>query len=147
MKRCLLLLACCILFFTSCKKIQEKKIINGTWEVMKVELNHTDENAMEVFLSDYISNSTCCHYIVDFRDGDSCTSTYYRNDSLIYTVTGEWHMVKFNRVYVNLDVYVNAELEVNRHSKTYYTLSSEKNKVAIFGGNETPTKLEIKRID
>lgn len=136
-----------ITFFASCKKIQENKIINGTWEVMKVELNHTDPNAMEVFLPGYVSNSTCCHYIVDFKDDNTCSGTYYRNDSIVYTKTGEWHMVEFNLVYVKLDEYVDANLDVNRHSKTYYSLSSETNKVAIFGGNETPTKLEIKRVD
>jgi hypothetical protein len=56
-------------------------------------------------------------------------------------------MVDFNLVYVNLDLYVNAELDINRRSKTYYTLSSEKNKIAVFSGQETPTRLEIKRID
>ncbi len=142
-----LFLSYCIFHFTSCEKIQERKIINGTWEVIKVELNHTDANAMELFLQDYVSNAECCHYMVDFRDDNTCSSTYYRNDSLIYTKEGEWHMVDFNLVYVNLDEYVNAELDVNRHSKTYYTLSSEINKVAVFGGRETPTRLEIKRVD
>ncbi|MDZ4844990.1 MAG: hypothetical protein SH857_05505 [Chitinophagales bacterium] len=133
--------------FSSCEKIQENKIIKGTWEVTKVELNHNDFNAMEVFLNDYVSNSTCCQYIVDFKDDNTCTGTYTRNDSIIYSVTGEWEMRDFNLVYVNLDSYVNAELDVNRHSKKYYTLESETNKVAIFGGSETPAKLEIKRID
>ncbi len=133
--------------FSSCEKIQENKIINGTWEVTKVELNNGDANAMEVFLNNYVSNSSCCKYIVDFKDDNTCSGTYTRDDSLIYTVTGEWEMRDFNLVYVNLDRYVNAELDVNRHSKKYYTLESETNKVAIFGGNETPTKLEIKRID
>lgn len=133
--------------FSSCEKIQENKIISGTWEVTKVELNNGDANAMEVFLNDYVSNSSCCKYIVDFKDDNTCTGTYTRNDSTIYSITGEWEMRDFNLVYVNLDMYVNAELDVNRHSKKYYTLESATNKVAIFGGNETPTKLEIKRID
>jgi hypothetical protein len=145
--KALLTILCLSLVFISCQKIQERKIINGKWEVIKVELNHTDDNVMEIFLQDYVSNSTCCHYMVDFRDDNTCSSTYYRNDSLIYTVEGEWKMVDFNLVYVNLDQYVNAELDVDRHSKTYYTLSSETNKVAVFGGAETPTRLEIKKLD
>ena len=137
----------CFAGLSSCVKIQENKILNGTWEVMKVELNHTDANAMEVFLHNYISNAQCCHYIVDFRDDNTCSGTYYSNDTIVYTVEGEWHMVEFNLVYVNLDKYVNAELDVNRHSKTYYTLNSEINKIAIFSNNEYPTRLEIKRLD
>ena len=133
--------------FASCEKIQEKKIINGTWEVTKVELNNNDFNAMEIFLQEYVSNSSCCKYIVDFKDDNTCSGTYTRNDSVIYSVEGEWEMRDFNLVYVNLDRYVNAELNVDRHSKKYYTLESATNKVAIFGGSETPTKLKIKRID
>lgn len=142
-----LLLLPSVLFFSSCEKIQENKILKGTWEVMKVELNHGDANAMEAFLHGYVSNSSCCHYIVDFNDDNTCSGTYYRNDSLIYTVTGEWDMRDFNLVYVNLDRYVNTELNVNRHSKTYYTLESDTNHVAIFGGNKTPTSLKIKKIN
>lgn len=145
--RLILIVILLSLFFSSCEKIQENKIISGTWEVTKVELNNGDVNAMEVFLHDYVSNSSCCQYIVDFKDDNTCSATYFNNDTIVYTVSGEWEMRDFNLVYVNLDLYVNAELDVNRHSKKYYTLESETNKVAIFGGDETPTKLNIKRID
>lgn len=134
-----------ILFF-SCKKIQEKRIINGTWKVANVELNHANINVMEVFLDGYKSNSKCCSYIVDFRDDNTCTGTYYRNDSLVYTVKGEWVLKKFNLIYVNLDSYVNADLAVDRHSRNYYTLETEENMVAALG-QVLPTKLEIKRLD
>lgn len=142
---CSLIIVCCALF--SCEKIQEKKIINGTWEVTKVEMNHGDANAMEVFLRNYVSNSSCCQYIVDFKDDNTCSGTYYHNDTVVYSVNGEWEMRDFNLVYVNLDLYVNTDLIVNRHSKTYYTLESDTNHVAIFGGNKTPTALKIKRLD
>jgi len=130
----------------SCKRIQENKIIKGTWEVVKVELDHGDINAMEIFLQGYKSNAKCCHYIVNFRDGNLCSGTYYRNDSLIYTVEGEWEMKEFNLVYVNLDTYVNADLDVNRHSKTYYTLDTEENNIDVLN-QVLPTTLEIKRIN
>jgi len=131
----------------SCKKIQERRILNGTWEVIKVELNNNDSNVMEIFLSGYKTNSECCHYIVDFRDDGSCSGTYQRNDTVIYTVEGIWELKEFNLVFVNLDKYVNADLDVNRHSRTYYSLTSEENKVAVLGNAVLPTKLEIKRID
>ena len=147
MKYCALVGASVLmLVFTSCKKIQERKIINGTWKVVKVELDHGDANAMEVFLNGYRSNSECCSYIVDFRDDHSCSGTYYRDDSLIYTVEGEWKLKEFNLVYVKLDQYVNADLDVDRHSRTYYTLETEKNTVAVLN-QVLPAKLEIKRID
>lgn len=142
-----LLLIFCVTLFSSCKKIQENKIINGTWEVMKVELNHQDANVMEIFLNGYVSNAECCHYIVDFKENNICTGTYYQNDTIVYSKTGEWKILEFNLVYVNLDLYVNADLNVNRHSKQYYTLDSETNKVAVFGGDEIPTTLEIKRLN
>ena len=139
-----------ILLFTvsliSCKKIQEKKILNGTWEVVKVELDYGDANAMEIFLDGYKSNSECCQYIVDFRDDNTCSGTYYRDDSLIYSVEGEWALKKFNLVFVNLDKYVNADLDVDRHSKTYYTLDTEENNVSLIN-QVLPTKLEIKRLN
>lgn len=140
----LILLGAC---FSSCEKIQEKKIINGTWEVTKVELNNGDANAMEIFLQGYVTNSSCCQYIVDFNDDNTCTGTYYQSDTLVYSINGEWEMRDFNLVYVNLDRYVNTELQVNRHSRNYYTLESDTNRVAIFSGNKMPTSLKIKRIN
>ncbi len=142
--RCFILLFFIVLMFPCCKKIQEKKIINGTWEVEKVELNHADYNVMETFLAGYKSNSECCSYIVDFRDDGTCSGTYVRNDDTVYSVEGEWNLKEFNLVYVKLDRYVDADLDVNRHSKTYYTLETESNKVAALNIT-APAKLEIKR--
>ena len=131
---------------SSCKKIQENKIINGKWQVIKVELNGDSANAMEVFLQGYKTNAVCCRYIVNFRDDNTCSATYYRNDSIIYSVEGEWELKKFNLVYVKLDRYVNALLDIDRHSRTYYTLHSDENEVEAL--NQTvPSKLKIKRID
>ena len=133
-----------MLTISSCESIQQGIILDGKWEVMKVELDHGDLNAMEVFLQGYKSYSQCCHYFVDFRDDGTCSGTYYRNDSLVYTVEGEWDLKEFNLVYVNLDKYVNADLDVNRHSQTYYTLDSEENNIIALA-QVHPTKLEIKR--
>jgi len=136
-----------LISFNSCKKVQEDKILSGTWEVVKVELGESDFNVMETFLRPYKSNHVCCKYIVDFRDDNTCSGTYYRDDSLIYTVEGEWELKEFNLVYVNLDKYVFADLDVNRHSKTYYTLDTDSNTVKALNNEVLATTLEIKRLN
>lgn len=136
-----------LISFNSCKKIQENKILNGTWEVVKVELDGSGVNVMEVFLDGYKSYSACCKYIVDFRDDNVCSGTYYRDDSVIYTVEGEWEMKEFNLVHVNLDKYVFADLDINRHSKTYYTLNTDSNTVKALNNQVMTTTIEIKRLN
>ncbi len=136
-----------LILFNSCKKIQENKILNGTWEVVKVELGQSDFNVMETFLRNYKSNHVCCKYIVDFREDNTCSGAYYYNDSLVYAVEGEWELKEFNLVYVKLDQYVFADLEVNRHSKMYYSLDTDSNTVAALNNEVLPTTLEIKKLN
>ncbi len=130
----------------SCQKIQERKILNGTWLVEKVELNLQEENMMTHFLKDYQSNSPCCRYVVTFNDDGTCTGTYYLNDTIEYTATGEWDLLKFNKVYVELDRYVHSTMDINRHNRKDYSLSSDENIVQALGNNTFITTLKIKRM-
>ncbi len=134
------------IFSFSCEPLQEDLVIDGTWEVVKVELNNQPQNVMEIFLQDYKSFAACCKYMVDFRDDFTCSGTYIKNDSVIYTVEGVWELRKFNLIYVKLDKYVDALLDVDRHSDKYYSLQSDQNTVQVLG-NVLPVKLEIKRTD
>ncbi|GIV33271.1 MAG: hypothetical protein KatS3mg031_0806 [Chitinophagales bacterium] len=131
----------------SCRPAQERLVIEGNWEVVHVELNHQPGNAMEYFLANYTSFAACCHYLVDFRSNLTCSGTYIHNDSLIYTTEGRWNLVAFNRIYVKLDRYVDAMLEVDRHSNRYYSLRSDSNRVAALNGAVMPVKIEIRRTD
>ena len=121
-------------------------MMSGKWEVVKVEMNHNDQNMMEVFLENYKSFSACCKYVVEFKKNNICTGTYYNNDTIVYSVDGVWELRAFNLLYVNIDKYVNAELDVDRHSSRYYTLESPRNKVKVFNDAEVHAKASIRKM-
>lgn len=136
-----------LLAFSSCERAQEKRIINGTWELTYFKLDTASTNAMEVFLPNYQPDG-CCEYIIDFRDDGSCLGSYYTNDTLNYEVMGEWDLLEKNSLYIDLDAYVDGTFDIDRHDRRNYTLYSPENTGSL--GTVTiirPAELTIKRTD
>lgn len=144
-----ILIVFAVFALSSCAKIQERKIIKGRWELKHFKFGPTEQNWMELVLPGYEVGTNCCRYIINFKDNNTCSGIYYRNDSLIYSVIGDWHMVGRDVLYVNLDDYADAEFYINRHNRRDYTLEADSNSVELSPSVHLvePASLEIKRID
>lgn len=137
------------LMFGSCVKIQNKVIMKGDWELVNYKLDTINQNYMEVVLPSYNNPPGCCKYMIDFQDGDKVIGTYYVNGVVDYTVEGTWSMDEKNKLYVNLDNYVDALFDVDRQNRKNYQLSTKVNTINYAPGFtlEYPVVLDIKRRD
>jgi hypothetical protein len=121
-----------MVLFAACKPVQNRIIIKGKWLVHRV---HTDfvqmDNAMEFFLPGYQSNHSCCTYMVDFKDDETVTGTYTKDNMVVQIDSGVWHLDKFNVLYVKLGKYIDGTYDIERHKNRRYTLYTEKNNLVI----------------
>ena len=139
---CVLMLA---LF--SCAKLQESRIIKGSWELKFAMLGDQPGNAMEVLLPFYKEYPDSCHYVITFDDNNVAQGYYYTFDTLNYTVTGEWEMLRKDFAYIKLDEYINGIYFVEKNTRINYTLTSDSNRVASFFDAILPVVLKTIRLD
>lgn len=117
-----------LMFATSCKKIRENHIIKDVWTLNKVYLfGNEEENAMNEVLEGYNQPEGCCKYIMDFQDDGDVWGYYYRNDTLDYMIKGEWELQSKDKLYVNLDAYVNGVFDLERDDLHNYELHTDSN--------------------
>jgi hypothetical protein len=124
-------------YLTSCKKIQEDTLIKGLWRLDAYYIDssantQSTENVMEVILPHFADGGGCCDYKVDFQEDDIVFAYYQTYDTFNYVVIGTWELREFNKIYVNLDRYVDGEFDIDKTSNKHYTLSSEANHIAYF---------------
>lgn len=121
-----------LITWMACKPVQERVILNGKWKVHRVNTNFVMvDNAMEVFLPGYISDHTCCSYIVDFKEDETVTGTYTKDHSVVQIDSGVWHLDKFNILYIKLGRYIDGTYVIDRHKNRKYTLTTNENKLII----------------
>jgi hypothetical protein len=119
-------------FFSTCKPIQERVMIKGKWRVHRVNTDFVQmDNVMEFFLPGYESNSDCCTYMVDFKDDETVTGTFTKNNVVMQIDSGVWHLDKFNVLYIKLGKYIDGTYDVDRQKQRKYTLYTDKNNLVI----------------
>jgi hypothetical protein len=133
-----------------CKKIQNNIIIKGEWLVHRVNTDFVNlDNAMEFFLPGYFSDSSCCTYIVDFKEDETVTGTFTKNNVVVQIDSGFWHLDKFNVLYVKLGKYIDGTYDVERHRHKKYTLHTTENKLEILASQPpeiTEVTINIERL-
>lgn len=121
----------------SCKKIQEDMLINGTWQLNAFYIdssanNPSTFNAMDLILPYYNQGGDCCRYVVDFADNDSVYAYYITYDTFNYIKSGSWELLEYNKIYVNLDEYVDGVFGIKKESPRHFILTSEANHIRYF---------------
>lgn len=121
----------------SCKKIQEDLLINGTWVLDGYYIDSTanspsDVNLMGVLLPYYNQGGDCCKYVVDFQDNDSVYAYYITYDTFNYIKKGYWELLEYNKIYVNVDDYVDGVFSIKKESPRHFLLTSEANHIRFF---------------
>ncbi|MEM7036405.1 MAG: hypothetical protein AAF570_05440 [Bacteroidota bacterium] len=130
----------------SCKKIQQNYIMNGEWEVLEVNLNGGTLNQMEQFLPDYVSNSTCCKYVVTFGDEGVCTSTLTIDGDIREQSVGEWNMPERSKIYFKVDEYVDGLFDLEREGDGVWILHAPVNNIEAYNVGEVEMAIRTTRI-
>lgn len=117
-----------IMTLAGCQKFRENHIIKDVWTLQKVYIFGSKEtNMMEVVLNGYNQPEGCCEYVMDFQDDGDVFGYYYRFDTLDYMIKGEWELQSKDKLYVNLDNYVNGVFDLERDNIHHYILKSDSN--------------------
>jgi hypothetical protein len=144
---CLLAFAVITVSVSSCVKIQNKVLMKGTWELVNYKFDTLSLNYMSVILPGYVPSTSSCRYMIDFKDNDVVTGSYYVADTLNYTVDGTWRLDEKSTIVVSLDKYVDGTFEVDRENRTTYYLTTDSCSVEFAPGFfiSYPVTLDIKR--
>lgn len=137
------------LLVSSCKKIQNNVLIKGKWNVEKVKSDFlTLENSMDLLIPGYVSNNECCQYIVDFKDDQTVTGTFYKDKQVMQIDSGEWKLDEFNLLYIQLGKYINGTYDINKDSKRFYILTTDSNNAQFLPNQVTVSKvvMDIRRL-
>jgi hypothetical protein len=137
------------LLASSCKKIQNNVLIKGKWNVERVKSDFlTLENSMDLLIPGYISNNECCQYIVDFKDDQTVTGTFYKDKQVMQIDSGEWKLDEFNLLYIQLGKYINGSFDINKDSKRFYKLTTDSNSAQFLPSQVTVSKvvMDIRRL-
>lgn len=150
MKRIYLLLAgvLLLLYYSSCKKIQEMKLMSGDWEMKSVYLNNdTTSDVLDILLPYRSTNKEDCYYQVFFEDDGVAIGNYYTFDTLNYSVTGEWDQLEYNVLYVKLDEYVDGTFNCENMGDGDWQLVSDadSNYVTFFGIGKVHLTMNVTR--
>lgn len=102
-------------------------------------------NMMTVLLSPpYDAPTGCCRYMIDFMDEGKCKGTYYVHDTIAYIVEGSWELLEFNKVFIDLDLYVNGQFDICRLGGGKFELSTKENTGILFGTSPVTSDLTMK---
>lgn len=112
---------------TGCKKITENKIRKDKWTVHKITAPDSDVNLMGIFLPNFKDYPEESIYIIDFYEDGTAESRNYLGDSLIYKKPGLWKLEEKDRLYLDMDDYVQGLYEIHRDKKKTYTLKCNDN--------------------
>lgn len=131
-----------ILFVSACKKIQNRVLIKGKWEVERVKSDFlTVDNSMDVLIPGYVSNDECCQYIVDFKDDQTVTGTFYKDKQIAQVDSGVWNLDKYNLLYIKLGKYIDGTYDISKESKRYYILTTDSNSAQFLSSAPTISKV------
>jgi hypothetical protein len=136
------IIAVTLIFASACEKIQNRVLIKGKWEVERVKSDFlTVENSMEVLIPGYVSNNECCQYIVDFKDDETVTGTFYKDKQIAQVDSGVWSLDEYNLLYIKLGKYINGTYDISKESKRYYILTTDSNSAQFLSSAPTISKV------
>jgi len=145
-----LLLLIIVVSISACKKIQSNIMIKGKWDVQNVKTDFVQmDNAMEFFLPGYESNNPNCQYYVDFKEDETVTGTFIKDNVTMQIDSGVWHLDEFNVLYVKLGKYIDGTYDVDRLKDKKYTLTTDENKLVILASQPpeiTEVVIDIERL-
>ncbi len=131
-----------LILFSACKKIQNRVLIKGKWEVERVKSDFlTVENSMEVLIPGYLSNNECCQYIVDFKDDQTVTGTFYKNNEIAQVDSGVWSLDEYNLLYIQLGKYIDGTYNIEKEDKRFYVLTTDSNSAKLLSSGPTISKV------
>ncbi len=131
-----------ILFAPACKKIQNRVLIKGKWEVERVKSDFlTVDNSMDILIPGYVSNNECCQYIVDFKDDATVTGTFYKDKQIAQIDSGVWNLDKYNLLYIKLGKYIDGTYDISKESKRYYILTTDSNSAQFLSSGPVISKV------
>jgi len=135
----------------SCKKVQQDMIVKGVWELKAFYPDTATTNLMNSILPYYSNGGGCCRYKIDFQSDDIVFGYYITYDTFNYVKIGKWQLRKFNKIYVQLDNYVDGEFEIKKSGRKEYTMTSEANYIRAFSPfplvkDTVPCRIVIERL-
>jgi hypothetical protein len=131
-----------MLSVSACKKIQNRVLIKGKWEVERVKSDFlTVDNSMEILIPGYVSNDECCQYIVDFKDDETVTGTFYKDKQVAKVDSGVWNLDKYNLLYIKLGKYIDGTYDISKESKRYYILTTDSNSTEFISNTPIVSKV------
>jgi len=127
----------------TCKKVKQRYVIKGDWELMSANVEG-DTNLLKLVLSKYSNCEGNCRYLICFEDKSRVMGYYYTYDTLDYSVEGEWEMVDRDKIFVRLDHYVDGYFEFEKTKRKHFLLYSPENYVKKFK-TTLPVELHVRR--
>ena len=117
---------------SNCKGIHEDFVMAGEWEVTEVMMNNGNTNFLNSLMPHFSDGNDCCHYRVFYEDGGVMRGEYYTYDTLNYSVSGTWEIVKPGEMYMDTDEYIDGVFTYKKESKGVYKLHSAVNTVDFY---------------
>ena len=132
-----------ILALSSCKKLQENVLLNGTWKLKAYYVDTMQTNLMENVLPDYVNCTGRCEYIIDFQNNNRLEGRYFTFDSLRYFREGNWENLEYEKIYLKLDKYVDGDYYISQYDAKNYMLISNSN---LLFGTRVKVRLMIEKL-
>ena len=145
---CIALIALLLVFAPSCKKTTENQLIDGLWSLQQVYLDTMTTNYLNKFYM-FTHGHECCFYKMDFNQDGELDGFYVTNDSINYVSIGHWNLLDYNRVYMNVDSFIDGNFTIKKTTLSQWELTSDTNHVKLFDNGVNPqfdtcyTKLEL----
>ncbi len=142
------LIALVLLTCPSCKKTTENQLINGLWSLKDVYLDTMTTNYLNNFYM-FTYGHDCCFYKMDFNDNGELDGFYVTNDSINYVAVGHWSLLEYNRVYMDVDKFIDGNFTIKKNTLTQWELTSDTNHIKLYDNGVNPqfdtayTKLEL----
>ncbi len=135
----------------SCKKIQEDTFIKGLWRINTLNFGSLPDNQMAVHFPGFVTGNSCCTYKMDFQADNVVFGYYIQNDSFKSVVIGNWKLIKYNQIYLQIDSFADGIFDIQKSTVKIYKLTSDHNHIKYYDGidpsmDTTSTKIEIERI-
>ncbi len=130
---------------SSCHKVTHNTILKGQFHLNAFEINGGSTNFMGGVLPNYLdSDSTVIgDYVIYMLDNGLMRGEYYSNDTLVYYRTGIWDMPAKNKIYMNLDVFVDGTFDIETINKNEMLMSTDDNNIKFFNIGSVASTLRI----
>ncbi|MCC5921044.1 MAG: hypothetical protein LAT68_12870 [Cyclobacteriaceae bacterium] len=129
----LFILTLIVVFLSSCEEIDEFDVLEGEWNLVKVELNQEPDNALLKLLPQYQENSDK-EYKLYFDPNEELKVYYFSGDSLIYKKVGIWYIQDNRDIFLQFDDFIEGNFQMERTSPRLHQLYCRENTLR-FGEN------------